>query len=255
MRIQSLTIGGNYGAIAQADLTSIYMPYYGSINVTGRSNNSRWTAENVVLVTDGFCASACAHFTELMTQEFGVKTVALGGRSNANKMQAVGGVKGTLYSEWSTIQDYVKTAIRLNGTVPDPKLKGYNVSHAIYRGWAYGLNVRDGVRKNDDSGVALQFKYEEADCRLYYTAEMTVNASAIWKTVVDTHWGDRFKCIGNGDYYASYDRRANQDKTTSLRPAPGHMHGAEARNQFQALKSTFSIRTKKQQPFDGFMQP
>ena len=41
------------------------------------------------------CASTCTIFSELMRQQGGVKTIALGGRPNKDIIQAVGGVKGT----------------------------------------------------------------------------------------------------------------------------------------------------------------
>lgn len=37
-------------------------------------------AENIVILTDGYCASACSIFTELMTRQAGVKTIVVGGR-------------------------------------------------------------------------------------------------------------------------------------------------------------------------------
>lgn len=236
-------------------MTDVYIAYQGGINVTERSNNTRWRPENVVLLTDGYCASTCSIFAELLTQEVGVKTVVLGGRSNSNKIQAVGGVKGANVFQWSFIQSYCEQAIGINDTLQDSLLKEYKASRATDRAWAYGINVRDAVRRGDDSGVALQFKYEEADCRLYFTPEMTVSAVAIWKAVVDAQWIDSSKCIGNGGYYSPHDRRATQGKTTSLRPAHGQMQGAQAREQFQAFESTFSIETERQHHRNGFMQP
>lgn len=52
-------------------------------------------AEDIVIVYDGYCASTCTIFSELMRQQAGVKTIALGGRPNKDIIQAVGGVKGT----------------------------------------------------------------------------------------------------------------------------------------------------------------
>lgn len=52
-------------------------------------------AEDIVIVYDGYCASTCTIFSELMRQQGGVKTIALGGRPNKDIIQAVGGVKGT----------------------------------------------------------------------------------------------------------------------------------------------------------------
>lgn len=71
----------------------------GGIYVSGylkRSNITQqpFAAENIVVVYDGYCASTCTIFSELMTTQGHVKTIALGGRPNKDIIQAVGGVKG-----------------------------------------------------------------------------------------------------------------------------------------------------------------
>ena len=67
------------------------------------------------------------------------------------------------------------------------------------------VNVRDAIRRGDESQTPAQFVYEKADCRLFYTAEMKVDISAMWKGVVDAAWGEGkggSKCLptkGSGD--------------------------------------------------------
>lgn len=39
--------------------------------------------------------------------------------------------------------------------------------------------------------------YEAADCRLYYTAEMTVDVASMWEEVTDVAW-DHSKCAVGG---------------------------------------------------------
>lgn len=192
-----------------------------------------------------------------MTQQGGVKTIAFGGRANARKIQAIGGVKGANVFQWTFIQSFSATAVTLNKTLQSSDLKEYNVGKAINRAYATGLNVRDALRMGDDSGIALQFKYQEADCRLYFTPEMTVNAAAIWKAAADAQWRDPSRCIGNGGYYNSSDaKRAVQGQTTKLSPAQGYMHSAKALQQFATLEDTFSLETEYQREAgDGFMQP
>lgn len=192
-----------------------------------------------------------------MTQQGQVKTIAFGGRSNANKIQAVGGVKGANIFQWGFIQQYAAQAIYFNETFQDSALKEYYSGKAIGRAYGNGINVRDAVRLGDDSGIALQFKYEEADCRLYFTPEMTVNVTAIWKAAADAQWSDPSKCIGNGGYYnPSNAKRTAQGKTTTLSPARGQMRGAQALRQMEAFEGTFSIETDCQRRTgDGFMKP
>ena len=45
----------------------------------------------------------------------------------------------------------------------------------------------------------MQFVYEKADCRIYYTPEMVVDETAVWKTVADTAFNGVSHCVA-GDY-------------------------------------------------------
>ena len=188
-----------YTSLARWNLNDVYVPYVsGGISITGygalanASKVAPFKAENIVLLTDGYCASTCSIFTEFMTKQAGVKTIALGGRSNSNPMQAVGGVKGVNNFQFGYIQNLAQQAIfnapddmkaQLNSSI---LRKDYFNDIVFYRAsGSPGVNVRDGVGFNDDSGVALQFVYEEADCRLFYTPEMTMDITAAWKAAAD----------------------------------------------------------------------
>ena len=50
------------------------------------------------------------------------------------------------------------------------------------------INARDAIRQGDESQTPLHFIYDQADCRLFYTAEMTVDATAVWEKVIDVAW-------------------------------------------------------------------
>nr|GFD20163.1 hypothetical protein [Tanacetum cinerariifolium] len=94
-------------------------------------------------------------------------------------------------------------AIRWNPEMKDTALSGFNNDMPYYRaaaGVSPGVNVRDGLSQNDTAGIALQFVYEEADCRLYYTPEMTVDIAAVWKAAADAQWGQSGKCVAGGNY-------------------------------------------------------
>src|SRR5690242_16013887 len=71
------------------------------ITVTGYNDRADFTtppfrAEDIVILSDGICASTCAIFLELMVQQSGVRTIAVGGRPQSGPMVPVGGTKGTL---------------------------------------------------------------------------------------------------------------------------------------------------------------
>lgn len=96
-------------------------------------------SENVVILTDGFCASTCAVFVELLssTRTSGVKSVVVGGMTpeymsstqgyarrgpdgqGVGKMQVVGTTKGAAFWRFSEILDIAQSAIGGSGSSPD----------------------------------------------------------------------------------------------------------------------------------------
>ncbi|KAF2427125.1 hypothetical protein EJ08DRAFT_573186, partial [Tothia fuscella] len=178
----------------------------GGIEVTGYGTRANITtqpflAENIVIVYDGYCASTCTIFSELMRQLAGVETIAMGGRPNTNIIQAVGGTKGTNNFPWSYIQSIVETTY--NFSTPQQKEEYKSTELANYDNYLWALravgspniNARDGIRKGDEEGMPLQFVYEEADCRLFYEGEMTVDVSEMWRAVADVKWTGRKECV------------------------------------------------------------
>lgn len=200
-----------------------------------------------------------------MIQQAGVKTIAFGGRANANPIQAIGGTRGANVYQLGFIQDFAVDAIQLapedrKDEYKNSALAEYGSRRIFQRAYASAANVRDGLRKGDDSGIPLQFKYDLADCRLYWTPEMTVDATAIWKAAADAQWGNSGKCIGNSSYAPPPypQKRGVQGVTTALGShMMGNMltHGARARRQYESIKDTFSLETEYQPEADGFMQP
>ncbi|KAF2092915.1 hypothetical protein NA57DRAFT_69502 [Rhizodiscina lignyota] len=173
----------------------------GGINVTGYGNRTSFmqpfAAEDIVMVYDGYCASTCALFSEMVRQQAGVKTIAFGGRSNKNIIQAVGGVKGANVYTWSAIQTMAESAFNYSSPEDGQQMKNtelgrYTSFLPFYRAANYPtVNSRDALRQGDTSGTPLQFRYEPADCRIFYTAEMTFDIAASWKAAADSMWGKK----------------------------------------------------------------
>ncbi|KAF2855087.1 peptidase S41 family protein-like protein [Plenodomus tracheiphilus IPT5] len=253
--------GGSYTTLSRWNLSDIYVPYAsGGINVTGYASLSnvtgapRFDPKNIVIVTDGYCASTCTIFSELMTQQAGVKTIAMGGRSNKNAIQAIGGVKGVNNYQFGFIQQLAQYSIRFKPSLNDSMLRKDYYSDLPYNRASGGpaVNTRDGLRQNDTSGIPLQFIYEEADCRLYYTPEMTVDITSVWKAAADAQWNDKGKCVSGGGYGG---KRSAHQVTTKLSPRRVQVASAVAVKQVQAFESTFSLKTECKMKGDGFMHP
>lgn len=216
-----------FTSIIRWNLSDVLTPdNSGGIYVSGYLNRSNVTVQpfardDIIIVYDGYCASTCTIFSELMRQQAGIKTIALGGRPNKDIIQAVGGVKGTNDYPYDYILGSIVTAfqfanethrLELNSTA----LGTYN-NLPLYRAASDPVvNSRDGIRQGDESETPLQFVYEPADCRIYYTPAMVVDETAVWMTVADTTWGGSNACVaGSNDLY---------NKKRSVAAAAQEMH-------------------------------
>lgn len=180
----------------------------------------------------------------------------MGGRSNRNAIQAIGGVKGVNNYQFGYIQQAAQYALRWNPAVNESILRtDYESDLPYYRaagGVSPGVNVRDGLAQGDTTGIALQFVYEEADCRLYYTPEMTVDISNLWKAAANAQWGQGGKCVAGGNYG---QKRSNYEATTKLKPRRVHVSQAVALRKVQTFEKSFGLETNCRMKGDGFMHP
>jgi hypothetical protein len=232
--------GDNFTNLFHWNLSDVLIPLNsGGVFIHGYGPLSNYTqqpfaAEDVVVVTDGYCASTCTIFSELMRQRAGVKYISLGGRPREGITQAVGGVKGTNNYPWTYIQSLAQyTVTELNSTVQESEelrkteLGEYFDDYVFQRatiGNAINVNFRDGIRDNDTSNVPLQFVYEAADCRILYTKAMTIDVTAIWKAVADSTWGGKSHCVaGDLGGYAT-NKMAKRELTVQDKVLSKRMH-------------------------------
>ncbi|OJD30401.1 peptidase s41 family protein [Diplodia corticola] len=168
-----------------------------------------WRPDQIVLLTDGTCSSTCALFVELMTSQIGVRTIAVGGRPGQGPMQAAAGSRGALLYTASDIDvdiDWVNGRMDLNDNPSNESAyanlrplrerdSGMWVSYA-------GVNLRDQIREADTT--PLQFKYEAAHCRLYYTLDNVWNLTRLWHDATAATFDDSTAlCVANSTGYAS----------------------------------------------------
>lgn len=156
-----------------------------------------FAAKHIVLLQDGACASTCSLFSELMKTQGHVKTVVVGGRPQYGPMQAVGGTKGTNEFAFNNIHDLATGAFNNSDSTTQQEMASEDFSNlrreggqAIKRLSKAGVNYRDNIRKGDTTNTPLQFVYEAADCRLFYTRERYVDVRELWRDVGLTQWGE-----------------------------------------------------------------
>ena len=142
-----------------------------------------------------------------MKTEAGVQTVVVGGLPQTGPMQGVAGTKGAnilavgdAVPDGNLLYASVEETILLNFTylydnnsfpdaltlLQDPPLK-LDTSKVEF-------NFRNQVRKVDPV-TPLQFVYEAADCRIFYTFENLKNYEVLWQNAADALWGNGSLCV------------------------------------------------------------
>lgn len=155
--------------------------------------------ENILIVTDGYCASSCTIFTGLLTRNHGVRTLALGGRPVNQAMQAMGGVKGTGASNRAAIVSVLEGAVEYLVENEDKEsLKTLenaadvlpSIDPAPLRDFSagYTFNSVSSYTKEDLDGYPVHFRYEAANCRLFFTQQMLAAMPEQWRRAADVAW-------------------------------------------------------------------
>ena len=202
-----------------------------------------FAAEDIVLLQDGACASTCTIFTEFMKTQAHVKQIAVGGRKQYGPMQGVGGIKGAQVQGMWPIAQMIDFAV-LHGTTSQQSYfqdtYGTALQKAAYQALdraALGgeftvsatVNFRNNIRKDDDSETPLQFVYEAADCRFFYTAPMYSKQELVWDQTYSLAWGDGTCVTGStgqvssqfGDGYITSSAPAGAASNDTILPSNG----------------------------------
>lgn len=173
-------------------------------NLTGIGNRANpppavFPAENIVILSDGFCGSTCTLFTYLMIMQNNVKTVAVGGRPQTGPMQSVGGVEGAQVFELEDIGTAASAAFFL--ATPEQKAQlgnnselailaeGYALDRAATPGGAGAVNGKNAF-SHTDAQTPLQFLNQPANCKFFYTRDMIYGPEQVWKRAADAAFKD-----------------------------------------------------------------
>ena len=171
--------------------------------------------ENIILLTDGLCSSACAVFVEMMHHEAGVKAVTVGGRPSSGPMQIASGTRGAQIYLAQNIDDDISVAKSFNATT-NSSLPDREVDMWID---FLSVNLRDQIRREDfeTNGTPVQFLYDAADCRIFYTADTWSDYSKLWRYVVRASGDPSSLCV-QGSTGFSYTSASGS--TASSPPPP-----------------------------------
>ncbi|KAI4922225.1 hypothetical protein J4E90_000653 [Alternaria incomplexa] len=177
---------------------------YQGFSVIGYNDNANETstpqpfqAQDMVMLHDGMCSSTCAIISELLKNQGAVRTIAVGGRPQPGPMQGVGGTKGAQVFAWDDIQVRMQSVYFLGSPEQrkawdETDLGKTAFATQLFKRSAYnggqiagGVNLKDNLRQNDASGTPLEFMYEAADCRMWFTGKMISDVTEVWKGVAD----------------------------------------------------------------------
>ena len=104
-----------------------------------------FAAEDIILLTDGLCSSACSIFTESMSHEANVRTVVVGGQPQPGPMQGVAGTRGARSFDSLILDGDILVAQILNSSLVDilpGRYSGIYIDTFIF-------NLQDQIRRDE----------------------------------------------------------------------------------------------------------
>lgn len=162
------------------------------------------------MFTDGLCGSSCASFHEELKNIAGVKAVTVGGRARPGPMQTIGGTKGGEVISLSAVMDDIPEL--LNATIQlgiddldQPSIYRLISTDQVFLrvgDTASRVQVQDQIRKGDSSETPLQYIYEAADCRIFYTAKTLFHPEEAWAAAWNAHINST-NCVENSTNHSS----------------------------------------------------
>jgi hypothetical protein len=162
---------------------------------------------------------------EMMRHEAGVKVVAAGGRPNNGPMQAPSGNRGAAMQSTDVLDANIDLAQRIyqSANFTDAEifdtLPNRTEALDVYVTFA-SINLRDQVRK--DESIPLQFEYQAADCRIWYTPQTIYNYTALWQYAADAIWSSKSLCVAGSTGFA----KSGTNETDFEGPTPSANLGA-----------------------------
>ncbi|CBY01537.1 hypothetical protein IAQ61_003360 [Plenodomus lingam] len=199
------------------------------ISITGYGDRANFTddpfrAQDMIILSDGVCASTCSIFVELMAQQAGVRTLAVGGRPQPGPMVPVGGTKGTLVLPSIYLQAlslYILTQFAQDSGqvnewaafLPTPFAIGVQDASVNFQD-----NIRAGLERG---GLPTQFLNDTASCRIWYQPDMYTNVTRLWQRTAEVAFGgqdgglDEGACVGGSVTSREQQTGKGEDNPTS----------------------------------------
>ncbi|CAG8468943.1 4820_t:CDS:2 [Acaulospora colombiana] len=130
-----------------------------------------WTRDNIIILTNGFCGSACANLAQILAEKKQIKTVAVGGLLSQNQLSYAsfpGGFKLDSGDVFSLLND-VGLNHSSNSLVPNDFSLSMSASAA-------GSEVYSSVHNT----MVMEFEFKPSDFRLFYDEKSARDPSILW---------------------------------------------------------------------------
>ncbi|KAI9663679.1 MAG: hypothetical protein M1821_007169 [Bathelium mastoideum] len=153
-------------------------------------DSTLWQGKDIILLTDGLCASACTLFVEMMTHDAGAQTVVVGGRPEPGPMQAASGSRGARSYSSDELDGDFATTVEKNASagnqLPQVRDPGMLITY-------FGFTLKDQIRPS--ASTPNQFLYLPADCRIYWTFANVNDYGRLWRDVWNARYNDTSICV------------------------------------------------------------
>ncbi|TDZ16293.1 Peptidase S41 family protein ustP [Colletotrichum orbiculare MAFF 240422] len=196
--------GDSFTELIKWNLDSPYLDAGLGASLTGYGNRRNFKqpleSRDIILLTDGSCASTCSVFASLMETQGNVKTVVIGGRPNGKPMQGAGGTKGHRTMSFDVLRNTVQVVMQKEAQTSGQKDPEWQLTDLpLIRSTDAALNMVDQIRRADfETGIPAQFINEPAACRLYWTLGMLKDVTEIWKAAAGSAWNGAGCVAGAG---------------------------------------------------------
>ncbi|KAF1976102.1 hypothetical protein BU23DRAFT_588280 [Bimuria novae-zelandiae CBS 107.79] len=168
---------------------------------------------SILIFTDALCGSACAALHEELKNNAGIRSITVGGRALHGPIQAVSGSKG---GEVVSLMRGITQAERMRNISRTFDLATFPAGEAtldelvdtpqLQKRAGDGntrLSIKMQMRKGDRTATPLQYMYEAADCKIFYTHESFARPEVAWKQVWDAYLEPEGRCVNGSTGHES----------------------------------------------------
>ncbi|KAJ7803198.1 hypothetical protein B0H14DRAFT_3487719 [Mycena olivaceomarginata] len=143
---------------------------------------SPFAGKDLVLVSNGICASTCSIFSSYLFQKHGVRSAVSGGTPNSTTAQFDGDIKGSEVTDLDAILfELGMTGLKNDTAAPQPLPISTSLS----------LNFRNAILYTSKKYGILEYVWEQGTKKYQFTREQYNNPQKIWEFMTEEFFGGK----------------------------------------------------------------